>query len=271
MSRRTTQHGFTLVELLVVIGIIALLISILLPALNRARESAATLTCLSNLRQAGLGIRMYTEANNDVLPAGEWGSWTPAPDNDTARWYTLINPYMGGKGDTVNSIRINSSDRTFTKAMVCPSATIQNGFIHFTSNPILMGRKDEYRQNPGIPHLKLKSVRPASRIVMALDGTQNLSTGNCQAVAFMMDGGLPFWGRFGTGGISNNQRFRAISIDQNMDGTATPPLGHVRWRHGKNDTVNAVYADGHAETHRHGTLTNDNFFPDNWRSRNSAP
>jgi prepilin-type N-terminal cleavage/methylation domain-containing protein len=73
MRGKVTRAGFTLVELLVVIGIIALLVSMLLPALNKAREAANRAACLSNLRQIHQGLAMYAVEYKDKVPLGGSG------------------------------------------------------------------------------------------------------------------------------------------------------------------------------------------------------
>ena len=88
-SRRKTQ-GFTLVELLVVIGIIALLISILLPSLQKARVQAKRLQCMNNERQLITALLMYTQDNNGIFPVDcDAGGNHRYIDNDSSPY----NPY----------------------------------------------------------------------------------------------------------------------------------------------------------------------------------
>jgi len=73
--RKSSFRGFTLVELLVVIGIIAVLISVLLPALNRARAEANKIKCESNMRTILQSVTMYVSENKNTLPSPDWGNY----------------------------------------------------------------------------------------------------------------------------------------------------------------------------------------------------
>lgn len=128
------QRGFTLVELLVVIGIISILISILLPSLQKARESARRVECASNLRQIGMGIQMYRNDNRDLGPvvyqpwdlfkavATRNGDGSYKLDGYTGLGLLFINGYIGGdyKPDGV----YNSKHQT-DRILFCPGISDQ--------------------------------------------------------------------------------------------------------------------------------------------------
>ena len=99
------KHGFTLIELLVVIAIISILASILFPVFARARENARRASCMSNLKQFGLGLMMYVQDYDEKYapyqsggqgsnpPGGSWSLGYDSDGNPIQSWEQLLYPY----------------------------------------------------------------------------------------------------------------------------------------------------------------------------------
>jgi len=196
MRRKRNSNGFTLVELLVVIGIIALLISVLLPALGRARAQANSVWCQSNMRQMGTGIYMYAQAHNGRLPLGFWSGSGDLNSLGRTDWGWLILPYMkrGSAGthadqdptgiwklykdkDTVSG---NAPQFSWYDSEKVQTYAVHPQLFRFSPGPvdrITLDQSNAVAPRPGAEDdgkkpFKLNQVRRSSEIIMMIDAVQ---------------------------------------------------------------------------------------------------
>lgn len=201
------RNGFTLVELLVVIGIIALLISILLPALNRAREAAAQIKCLSNLRSIGQAISMYNNENKGHYPAPGIGKSTQIPVYSPDDWIfwepdrdmneSALASYLGTYGhmdqtifrcpsDTEWNAHIANPNYKFSYSinwMICEPRSYANPAGGFLPTGPYSGRLEMYPNSDPrlVPNLKNTQVRNSTGVILVVDESNDTIDDGCWA------------------------------------------------------------------------------------------
>ena len=281
MKGRNSPHGFTIVELLVVISIIALLIALLLPALAMAKQDAVSIDCLSNLRSQGQMLFEYASEYEGAIPYGEMVGGSTPKQYLLNEFNVLLYTSTQGNQNVITNAWYDSTPQNiaayqatmekFARIFVCPASTlpIEQGsqwwylepcfYSTYACNPNFFmllylngaGGPNNTNQNYTV---RLSNVQNPGQKLAIGDATQNQSPTNASWQLFNWQQNEWPWAY--PGDFPPDYLIAANGImpglTSNIDGLATSWFTGLRYRHGEtspdNGWANAVFFDGHAQS-----------------------